>query len=93
MKSTTPKKVSVIKPLLKKLMNQHGANSKVPKQNSKAASAPLKPAGLAQDSGAGHNSDNTSKAKQAGRTSTSAPSRTTQSTSAALCGFPDDPVH
>jgi hypothetical protein len=59
MKSTTPKKVSVIKPLLKKLMNQHGANSKVPKQNSKAASAPLKPAELAQDSGAGYSSDNT----------------------------------
>jgi hypothetical protein len=72
MKSTTPK-VSVIKPPLKKLINQHGANSKAPKQNSKAGSAPLKPAGLAQDLGAGYNSDNTScKAKQPGRTSTSA---------------------
>ncbi|MGI8959411.1 MAG: hypothetical protein ACR2IV_06585 [Bryobacteraceae bacterium] len=44
---------------MKKLIDQHRANSKVPKQNPNVGSQPLKPAELEQDSGGGYNSNNT----------------------------------
>jgi hypothetical protein len=53
------KKAPVTKPLLKKLIDQHGTNSKVPKQNPKVGSKPLKPAELDQDSGGRYNRDQT----------------------------------
>jgi hypothetical protein len=59
MKSTKRKKTAVIKPLLKKLIDQHRTNSKVSKQNPKVGSKPLKPAELDQDSGGGDNRDQT----------------------------------
>jgi hypothetical protein len=53
------KKAPVTKPLLKKLVDQHKANSKNPKQNPTVGSNRLKSAELDQDSGGGYNSDHT----------------------------------
>jgi hypothetical protein len=59
MKTKRRGKAPVTKPLIKKLTDQHKANSKNPKQNPTVAPDPLQPAELDQNSGGSYNRDDT----------------------------------